>query len=69
MTQLKSALFDLIMFTLLFAVLASPRAHAYVDPSTGSYILEMIAGFVLTSFFAIKSFLKNRVGALKKKSN
>ena len=39
----------------LFLVLLLPRdAHAYLDPGTGSYVLQMIIAGVLGAAFAIK---------------
>jgi len=34
-------------------------AHAYIDPGTGSYLIQIIAAAVLASIFVIKSFWKN----------
>lgn len=54
--------FALLSFCVLFPV----KAHAYLDPGTGSYIFQMlIAGFIATAFAVkmywkkIKSFLNN----------
>ena len=34
-------------------------AHAYIDPGTGSYLLQIIAAAVLAGIFVIKSFWKS----------
>jgi hypothetical protein len=34
------------------------KAHAYIDPGTGSYILQMILAGLLGATFAIKIFWK-----------
>lgn len=39
----------------LQAVLAR-EAHAYLDPGTGSYILQMVIAGILGALFAIKLF-------------
>ena len=45
-----------LFFVLTFTVLTCP-AHAYIDPGTGSYLLQIvIAGFLSVSFF-----LRNQV--------
>jgi hypothetical protein len=31
-------------------------AHAYLDPGTGSYILQIVIGSLLAAAFAIKTF-------------
>lgn len=47
------------------ALAAAARAEAYVDPATGSFVLQMlIAGFV-GALFAIKLFWHRLVGAIK----
>jgi hypothetical protein len=50
----------LLIFTLVAAwFLFAPRAHAYLDPGTGSFLIQMmIAGFV-GAVFALKVFWKN----------
>jgi O-antigen/teichoic acid export membrane protein len=40
--------------------LARPiEAHAYVDPSTGSYMLQMLLAGILAAAFAVKMFWRN----------
>jgi len=53
--RLKGTAILLCLFCLLF----SERAYAYLDPGTGSYILQLILGVLLAAFFAIKIFWKN----------
>ncbi len=36
-----------------------PDAHAYLDPGTGSYVLQLVLASVLGGMFAIKLFWKN----------
>ncbi len=40
-------------------LLAAPVAHAYIDPGTGSYILQIALAFFLGALFALKMFWKN----------
>ena len=42
----------------LFLASTAP-AYAYIDPGTGSYLLQIIAAVVLASIFVIKSFWKS----------
>jgi hypothetical protein len=38
-------------------ILSCPReAHAYIDPGTGSYILQLLAAGVLAALFMLKVF-------------
>lgn len=46
------------LFATLFFVVASPKAEAYIDPSTGSYIIELTAGAFFTLMFSAKCFFK-----------
>jgi len=43
---------------LLLAVLFIQPASAYVDPSTGSYMLQLGMGFLFGAMFALKAFFK-----------
>jgi hypothetical protein len=48
-------------FAVLVALAASPPAHAYIDPGTGSLILQgLIAAFVGAAF-ALKNFYYTKV--------
>lgn len=40
----------------LVAVLFSPHAHAYLDPGTGSYILQLAAAGLLASMFTLRMY-------------
>lgn len=48
-----------IRFFALMTVLAAAvpsTAHAYLDPGTGSYVLQIIIGVALGAAFAVKAF-------------
>ena len=38
---------------------STDTAHAYIDPGTGSYLIQIIAAAVLASIFVMKRFWKN----------
>lgn len=42
----------------LFLIFPLP-AYAYLDPGTGSYIIQMLVGAVLGGLFTVKLFWKN----------
>jgi hypothetical protein len=46
----------LVLWTILVVLGLTTEARAYVDPGTGSYILQMVIAGLLGSFFAIKLF-------------
>ncbi len=47
-----------VLATILVGILAIP-AYAYIDPGTGSYILQMALAFLLGALFALKMFWQN----------
>ena len=45
------------IFSALFILLIlSTNAHAYLDPGTGSYVLQILLGTLAAGFFAIKHY-------------
>ncbi len=49
---------DTLPLALLVSLFFIQPASAYVDPSTGSYILQLAMGFLFSALFTIKGFLK-----------
>jgi len=47
---------SVIIVALLLFVTSVRPAHAYLDPGTGSYILQILAAGVLGGLFAVKTF-------------
>jgi hypothetical protein len=54
----KDALRILVMVGVLLLVLARD-SFAYVDPGTGSYILQLIMAGLLAAAFTLKSYWRN----------
>ena len=57
-----------LRFVILLAVLVamfSSSAFAYLDPGTGSYILQMLLAGILGALFALKVFWKRIVAFVK----
>jgi len=49
--------FSIIFFGLGFTFLIFPQnAHAYIDPGTGSYILQLIIAGLVGALYAVKLF-------------
>ena len=44
-----------VAVTFVFIVIATPQAYAYIDPGTGSFVLQML----LAGFFTLLFMLKN----------
>jgi hypothetical protein len=49
----RSSILLLVCYFLLFG---GDRAHAYIDPGTGSYLLQFLIGGLLAGAFVIKRF-------------
>jgi len=41
---------------LVSTVIFSPDAYAYLDPGSGSYMLQILLGTLVAGFFAIKQY-------------
>lgn len=54
MNRSRTLLFPLLLVCLL--VLAPASAHAYIDPGTGSFVIQGIIAAVVGAGFAIKMF-------------
>jgi len=46
----------ILLATLLVLALARGEAHAYLDPATGSYALQILAAAFFGALFALKMF-------------
>jgi len=59
-------IFKTILTTLvLLHVITTQPAHAYIDPGTGSYILQMTIAALLAGLFTMKLFM-NKIKTLFK---
>jgi hypothetical protein len=50
----------------LLPLLVPSLAHAYLDPGTGSYVLQLLIGTVLGGLFALGVFWRRVVGSIKR---
>jgi hypothetical protein len=44
------------MFILIFTLTFPYHAHAYLDPGSGSYMLQILLGTLVAGFFVIKQY-------------
>ena len=58
-------------YTLLLVTIfcSLPSAFAYLDPGSGSYILQMIIAGVLGGFYALKLYWNKIINFIKGNSN
>ena len=57
---------DAALPTVALYVLAAPRADAYLDPTTGSLMVQVLIGAGVTACFAIKTFWKSLIAPFRK---
>ncbi len=62
MKHSRSLVNSVVLVGLLFFILTD-HAHAYIDPGTGSYVLQLIIAGLLGAAFAVKIYWK-RIKAL-----
>lgn len=53
---MKKIKIDFIVFLALLVLTFPKNAHAYLDPGTGSYVLQVLAAVLFGGLFAIKAF-------------
>lgn len=51
---------------IIFLFFLPKPAHAYLDPGSGSYILQMVIGLFITSAFIFRTSLNNLLKFIKK---
>lgn len=45
-----------ILLSLIFVLVFSRHAYAYLDPGTGSYMLQILVATFAAAFFAVKHY-------------
>lgn len=55
---MKISIRYIIIFTLLLLVGSTQRADAYLDPSTGSYLLQIMTATIFGGLFVVKTWWK-----------
>jgi len=58
---------DMAMFFLVIMFAGSAPAHAYIDPVTGSIILQAVVGGVAALLVAVRRFRDRVIGLFKRK--
>ncbi|WP_152908982.1 hypothetical protein [Thermincola ferriacetica] len=55
----KKLIKELVFWSVIFMLATPKNAYAYIDPGTGSYMLQVLAGIVIGALIAIKTFWKS----------
>ena len=61
----RTVLFRAAVFGAATFFMLPSRASAYIDPGTGSYVLQLLLAGILGALFAIKMFWTRTMGFLK----
>ena len=61
-------LVKMVCLLLLFNLIATGTAYAYLDPASGSYILQILTAFFFAALFSVKLFW-NKIKSFFKKSD
>lgn len=56
----------IFLTTLFVFVLSTKAAYAYLDPGTGSFILQILAAGALGGLFALKTFWRQIIDFLRR---
>ncbi len=56
-----------LLLTMAILVILYDYAWAYIDPSTGSYIIQMLVAGLLGALFVLKTYWRNVKGFFSKK--
>lgn len=57
------------VFALLLLIASTPAAHAYVDPGTGSYVIQLLIAALAGIAFAVKIYWGRIKGLFSKSSS
>jgi hypothetical protein len=66
MSRRNRPFLPLLVFLLLVSPVSLQLAYGYLDPGTGSYILQLLVGGLLGGLFAIGVFWKKVVAFVKR---
>ncbi len=59
---MKKIITNAVFFAALYMLVVPQPAHAYLDPGTGSYILQIAAAALFGSLFALKVWWRQITG-------
>lgn len=61
MQRMRARAFYVLVLVLAFSFMVIPVANAYIDPGSGSFIIQMLVGAALGASLAIKVFWRRLV--------
>lgn len=60
----KNRLISLFLLTAYAMLFPLHTAHAYLDPGTGSYIIQVLFGFILGAAYTIKLYWRRIIAMI-----
>ena len=57
----------LVIFCIIFIVVLDKNALAYIDPGSGSMLLQMLLAVIIGTFFYFRDFVMKIIKSIKKK--
>ena len=63
------SVFEVGLLTIAVLLMTESTAHAYIDPGTGSMVLQIVAGLFLAGLVTIKRWWRFVANLFKKKSD
>ena len=57
---------EIIVLMMLVLISFPAHSHAYIDPGTGSFVIQMVVAAVLGAFFALKMYWRRLKGFFSK---
>ena len=57
---------QLILLLGLIALICPARAHAYIDPGTGSYVLQIALAGLLATSYAVKVYWRKILNTIRR---
>lgn len=57
---------SVILLTAFFGVVSTKDAYAYMDPGTGSFLIQVLLGGLFASLFVLKVFWMRVTGTLSR---
>ena len=56
---LHSRIFDTVFILIILNLAVAKNTYAYIDPGSGSYLLQIVAAGLLSGIFIVKKFWRN----------
>lgn len=59
-------MFEVAILLIFFLIVLPVHIHAYLDPGTGSYLTQILIGFLLGGVYIVKKYFHQIISFVKK---